>query len=413
MHTMKGHGFVRDTVIWVAVLVVSGLQLNGQRPNPRTNEALAAEAAAKAAAEPARPSGQTLKMPSSPIVGTFISFDVPGAVNGFSLVGINDFGTIAGGYRDNIGSGSHGFIRPLLGSIVEFDVPGAVNGTFPGGINDLGVVTGGYGDNIGSEYHGFIRTPWGSFVTFDIPPGVCGTSPAVINARGEIAGEYWDANCNQHLFLREPNGEVAAFDLPDAVNGSYPTAISPDGVILGVYWDANYNRIGFRRDRSGELTEITGPGGLIGQVALTTEFGAPLSINSSDEIAGTYFQPISGNPFGGNYRAFLLFNDGQYTTFDAADYPPCCIWSSPTGINAAGTVSGNINDGFGVWRGFVRTPDGAVTLLDFPGAGTSFEQGTVTIGITSLGIVAGVYVNPNDGNIISNLRHGFVWLPPL
>jgi hypothetical protein len=76
------------------------------------------------------------------------------------------------------------------------------------------------------------------------------------------------------------------------------------------------------------------------------------------EIAGTYFEPIAGNPFGGNFRVFLLSKHGQYTTFDASNYPPCCIWLFPSGINPAGTVTGYLNDGFDLFRGFLRTPDG-------------------------------------------------------
>jgi hypothetical protein len=83
---------------------------------------------------------------------------------------------------------------------------------------------------------------------------------------------------------------------------------------------------------------------------------------------------------------------GEYTTFDAATYPPCRIFSSPTGINPGGTVAGTLNDGFGIYRGFLRTPDGTA------GAGTSNLQGTVAIGITPGGVIAGVYVGPNDGN---------------
>jgi len=46
------------------------------------------------------------------------------------------------------------------GTFVTFDVPGAVNGTFPAAINDFGVVVGYYGDKAGSGSHGFVRTNW-------------------------------------------------------------------------------------------------------------------------------------------------------------------------------------------------------------------------------------------------------------
>ena len=90
----------------------------------------------------------------------------------------------------------------------------------------------------------------------------------------------------------------------------------------------------------------------------------------------------------------------------------CCIFSSPSGINPAGTVTGMLNDGFTVWRGFLRTPDGAVSIFDAPGAGTGEGQGTIPIGITPGGVIAGVYLGPNDGNFFGNQHgHGFLFLP--
>ena len=71
-----------------------------------------------------------------------------------------------------------------------------------------------------------------------------------------------------------------------------------------------------------------------------------------------------------------------------------------------------LNDGHGVYRGFLRTSDGTVTLLDAPGAGTGNGQGTVTVGITPGGLVAGVYVGPNDGNFFGpHHGHGFIFVP--
>jgi hypothetical protein len=298
-------------------------------------------------------------------------------------------------------------------TFITFDVPGAVNGTSPSSINNSGAITGGYGDNIGSGFHGFIRAANGSFVTFDVSDVDYVFGPMAINERREVAGAYFDVNFIQHCFLREPNGALTTFDPPGAVNGSFPSTITSDGVILGVYYDADFNSLGFLRDSEGRFTEVTGPGGLTGQDdPYSLGNGADLSITPGGEITGTYFQPITGNPFGGNYRVFLLSRNGQYTTFDAADYPPCCIFSSPTGINPAGTVMGLLNDGHGVYRGFLRTSDGTVTLLDAPGAGTGNAQGTLTVGITPGGLVAGVYVGPNDGNFFGNHHgHGFIFVP--
>ena len=376
MFPTKALRFVRALYILAAVLPAYGLQLYGQgldsRPNPIAARAAAARAAAaaKLAAAKGATVGQAITIPPPTAVGTFVTFDVPGAVKG----------------------------------------------TSPASINSSGAITGSYGDNIGSGFHGFIRAADGSFVTFDVP-GVFTFQPSFfINAIGEVAGSYFDTidgvNFVPLSFLREPNGTLTKFNPPDGVNGSFPSTITPDGVILGVYFDAGFNSLGFQRERSGTFTVITGPGGLSGQWDPYISFGAVLSITPGGENAGTYFQPIAGNPFGGNYRVFLLSKNGQYTTFDAADYEPCCIFSSPSGITPAGTVTGTLNDGHNVYRGFLRTPDGTVTVFDAPGAGTGRNQGTVTIGITPAGVVAGAYLGRNDGMFIgASRRHGFLFRP--
>jgi len=365
--------------------------------------------AAKAAAQRDATIAQILTPPPT-AVGTFKTFDVPGAVNGTSPTSINNGGAITGYYGDTIGSGFHGFIRAADGTFVTFDVSGAVNGTFPSGINNGGAITGFYGDSIGSGFHGFVRAANGTFVTFDAPDGGPVFS-SVINAKGEVAGDYLDVNFVDRTFLREPNGALTTIDPPAAI-GSFPSAITPNGEILGVYFDADSHRNGFLRDRSGTFTTINGPGGLNGQSAGLLFFGANLSINPRGEIAGTYFEPIAGNPFRGNYRVFLLSKAGQYKAFDGANYPPCCIFSSPSGINPAGTVTGTLNDGHSVYRGFLRTTDGTVSTFDAPGAGTGHFQGTVTIGITPGGTIVGAYVGPNDGDFLTGPRsHGFLFQP--
>jgi len=212
----------RALQIAVTALLVCGLPSYGQRLDPR----MARDAAAKAAtARGARATSAALTIPPPTAVGTFVTFDVPGAVNG----------------------------------------------TVPFAINNAGVVTGYYGDNIGSGFHGFVRAVDGAFVTFDVPGAVNATVPSAINAQGTVAGTYYDVNFNPHSFLRAPNGALTTFDPPGAVNGSMPSAITADGVILGVSNPFGVSNPpfdsgpGFMRDPSGTFTAITGPGSLTGQ----------------------------------------------------------------------------------------------------------------------------------------------------
>jgi hypothetical protein len=187
--------------------------------------------------------------------------------------------------------------------------------------------------------HGFVRAPNGTLVTFDVPVGVNGTVPSAINAEGVVTGFAIDVNFVGPGFLRLPNGALTTFHAPGDVNGTTPTTITADGVILGWYFDANFIAHGFLRSRAGTFTEINGPGGAIGLYPFNP-LGPPLSINPQGVITGTYFEPIAGNPVGGLYHVFVRSEDGEYITFDAANYPPCCIWSAPP----ASTLRGRLRD---------------------------------------------------------------------
>jgi hypothetical protein len=387
---------------------------------------LKAAVAAKAAA------GQEARAHTTPdaanSVGTFISFDVPGAGTGFTQgtypFSINPAGTISGVFID-ANFLYHGFLRASNGTITKFDVAGAVGGlSAPWVINPAGTITGGYIDaNVG--VHGFVRASNGTITTFDAPGAGTffqGTQPFAINPAGTITGSFVDANSVSHGFVRDPNGLITTFDAPGACTTTCPppnaflgtgteaAAIGPDGTIVGVYTDVNNNNHGFLRATDGTFSTFDPPGFMdvvrfpfffSGQFLTTA---ADLYINPGGVITGTYFQSISGNPFGGDFRVFMREPDGTFTTFDGATYPPCCIFSFPLGINPAGVITGGFNDGFNINRGFVRATDGTVTIIDAPGAGTGNFQGTVPLGITPAGVITGFYTN-NNGN------HGFVLLP--
>jgi hypothetical protein len=150
-------------------------------------------------------------------------------------------------------------------------------------------------------------------------------------------------------------------------------SITAFGLVLGGYSDANSTNFGYLMTPFGGFIQIAVPGD---RGVLQTPFSqAPaVSINPLGVIAGTYVQPVTGEEFTANYRAFVRFPDGTYVTFDAADYPPCCIWSGATGIDPAGTIAGTFNDGFNLNHGFWRTRRGTVTTFDVPGAGTGSNE---------------------------------------
>jgi hypothetical protein len=74
----------------------------------------------------------------------------------------------------------------------------------------------------------------------------------------------------------------------------------------------------------------------------------------------------------------------------------------PYQINGEGEIGGNFQDANNVLHGFVRAPDGAITVFDAPGAGAGVLQGTFPLGINSKGAVTGYYIDANG------VGHGFL-----
>jgi hypothetical protein len=350
-------------------------------------------------------------------VGTFVTFDVPGAVNGTNPTSINRHGAITGYYNDANFVG-HGFLRTRgehdeqtagrEGALITFDVPGAVNGTYPASINSAGAITGSYVD-ANFLGHGFLRAKDGTLSTFDVPGAVLiGTAPSSINSAGEITGSYYEASFVGHGFLRAANGTLVTFDAPSAGTtgdfpGTYAVSINREGAIVGMYTDTKSVPHGFVRASDGTFTTFDPPGRIANFAPFA--FAQTLYINAEGVITGAYFESILGNPFGGIYRVFVRTRSGSFITFDAATYPPCCIWSFPTGITVGGAITGSFNDGHTINHGFLRDRDGTVITFDAPGAGTGFNQGTVPLGITSEGVIMGLYIDAK------RVSHGFVLLP--
>jgi hypothetical protein len=124
-------------------------------------------------------------------------FTVPGAVNGASAGGINDWDQVTGYYVDGSGT-PHGFLKD--GSrYTTLDVPGAL-ATLAYGINNLTVVTGLYLD-ANDNPHGYF---WcrGQFVTVDASiPGAVGSLWYGSNDQGDLAGYFEDTNNVSHAVI--------------------------------------------------------------------------------------------------------------------------------------------------------------------------------------------------------------------
>ena len=228
---------------------------------------------------------------------------------------------------------------------ITVDAPGALM-TFPTSINSAGVITGNalFGSNnpFVSISRGFVRASDGTFTTFDAPNvGSGGTLPASINSAGEITGYFYDTNNMTHGFLRNPDGVITVLDGPGALE-TYAAGINETGSIIG----------------------------------------------------GLQVNPDGSGP------AFLRSPDGEYTLFDVpADVG---IHTIPTGINAAGMVTGIFVDRNLNYGGFVRAADGTFSHFQAPNGG----QIAAGLSIDSRGDVTGWYWDRNGSYGFVRTAHG-------
>lgn len=138
------------------------------------------------------------------------------------------------------------------------------------------------------------------------------------------------------------------------------------------------------------LTEFDVPGAA--KVAYSGTIA--VDINPSGAIIGYY------NLVAGGLDGFLRAPDGRFVTFAA----PQAFVTYPQSINAKGEIAGySYNNA--VASGFLRTSGGDIAIIDVPGAGTGYAQGTFALDINPAGIVAGTYI---DVNYVS---HGFLRAP--
>jgi len=316
-------------------------------------------------------------------VGTFTTFDVPGASYAFPL-SMNEEGDITGYYFG--AGGYHGFVRDRNGIVTTFDAPGAVpaKGTFPNSVNEEGMVVGTFYTNEvngtnASQSHGFVRDKQGTITTLDGPPAPPGTAANSINEDGVIIG----TNGFHDAFVLRTRRPFTLFRVPDATS-TVAVSINGEGVIAGSYYNnGGYPGHGFVRDAHGVITTFDAPGS---EASITGTL--VVGINDWGTIVGEFFDENLV------WHGFVRDRAGTISTFEAVQGVTTLVF----GINNEGTIVGYY--GAGLTRGFVRDPRGSVTTFEVPG---SFGGQTQALSINDEGDVAGNY---EDANFAT---HCFVW----
>ena len=156
--------------------------------------------------------------------------------------------------------------------------------------------------------------------------------------------------------------------------------------------------------------------------ARLVEFDAGVSSPDCAPLCGTVaydnndLGEIVGSYTGTNIvpHGFLRLPNGQITLFDAPGAglgPGLNQGTAAIAINDLGEIAGQFQDSNYVFHGFVRYPNGAFTTFDEPNAGTqanpsqSFFPGTMAFNINLRGTTAGIYIDA------SNVQHGFIRSP--
>lgn len=201
----------------------------------------------------------------------------------------------------------------------------------------------------------------------------------VINNLGAVAGQHDDTRGGTRGFLRTPDGNYTDFSVDGAVV-TIPRGLSDDGAVGGRYDLPDDSIHGFFRDTAGNITAFDGPG--LGAMEVA-------GMNASHDIVGTYAIDDQQN-LGG----FIRHEDGSFTLFAIDDAVPGGL--SVIGIDAAGEVAGAYTDSNFARHAFVRTGKGKLLIIDAPGAGGGFQQGTDVTAINDRGWLAGSYTDGND-----------------
>jgi|SRR5580704_156390 probable HAF family extracellular repeat protein len=232
---------------------------------------------------------------------TFIKAAPAGSFTSY-LSGVNKYGVAVGGYCSVGGGcnpevGERGYWYDLAtGKIttIHFPMKGAATTAY--GINDKGSIVGGYCPNavvcpqgaFSPALDGFIETN-GVFTTLNYP-GAQATTAAAINNAGAVVGFYDINNTGPHAFLYQ-NGTFTNIDYPGS-NYTAATAINNGGVVAGYFSSTTTGLHGFTY-QNGKFTQIDKP------KATGT---AVTGINDRNDLVGVWY-PTRGEE---NFKAVPL-----------------------------------------------------------------------------------------------------------
>jgi hypothetical protein len=239
---------------------------------------LAPGAAAAASAAP-----MTTLLPDVSSHFSFTTLGDPADPTFNQLLGVNDFGVIAGYF----GSGSPAATHPNKGfTVTPYSGRTFTNENFTGSqqtqvtaINDWGNTVGFYALPSGANY-GFLDE---GGVTSSVSDPLTSSKPPVnqllgLNNNGEAAGFYNDSKNNSHAYIWDRVTRVFTPINPPGAASSTATAINDRGTVAGFFTKANGNIVSFIK-QGADWKTISVPG------STTTEI---FGLNDEGEAVGMY-----------------------------------------------------------------------------------------------------------------------------
>jgi hypothetical protein len=254
------------------------------------------------------------------------------------LLGINDFGAIAGYF----GSGSPAATHPNKGyTLTPYSASRFTNENFMGSrqtqvtaINDWGNTVGFYATAAGANY-GFLDE-YGTFSSVRDP--LTSSNPPVnqllgLNDNGQAAGFYNDSKGNSHAYIWDRvHGLFTAINPPGATS-STATDINDQGAVGGFFTAANGNIVSFIK-QGPNWTTLLVPG------------------SSTTELFGLNDEGIGVGMYVGKHKQTYGFTYERGTMKTISD--PHGIGSTVVnGLNNAGAIVGFYTDSAGNTDGFV------------------------------------------------------------
>jgi hypothetical protein len=189
------------------------------------------------------------------------------------------------------------------------------------------------------------------------------------------------------------SGSLVSFQVPGS-RATYPLSINDGGTVTGYYISNSGISSGFVRYQDAQIITFDVPG---------STATIPVAINTAGFIAGYYDRPSSTPVVFNIPQGFVRTPDGKITVFGnpATTASPASFWAQPVTINVAGEIVGNYPDIALASVVFFRSAAGAVLTFSLS-LGSHYS--TVATGLNAGGAMVG-YASSQS----LNLAQGFLW----